>query len=536
MSIKDLKFNAADFSGKDISSLPDRPGDSGITGQQLKERFDQIPKIMVAMGGFNDLIDELNGANGAENIGVTPVEGLNGGNIQQIVNEVGGLIREATNAANTAAEQGIAATAAANDAKTAATAATAKAEAAEVAASGAITAANSATNAANSANTAATNAEKAVTEATKAASAATVAATEASEAAATASAKANAAATAANNATSKATAAETAANTATAKADTAASQGAAAATAATAATTAANNAAAAANQATAAIQEVKNYADEKAQEAKDYVDNAILEGGAVTSVFGRAGAVKAQAGDYTANMVGAIPASEKGTANGVATLGSNGKVPASQLPDTNAVSSVFGRVGTIVAQAGDYTAAMVGARSNTWMPTASEVGARSNTWMPNAAETGAAPSIHASQHSSNGADPIIPENIGAIPTNEKGAVNGVATLDSNGKVTAEQSCSTRNSITADRTINADDAGKLLLCYSANVTVTIPTGLPINTEIEICRWSTYTVTIAAASGVTIRSTETARTIKSPYGCVCLKKITVDEIWLLTGDLG
>lgn len=294
MSIKDLKFNAADFSGKDISSLPDRPGDSGITGQQLKERFDQIPKIMVAMGGFNDLIDELNGANGAENIGVTPVEGLNGGNIQQIVNEVGGLIREATNAA----------------------------------------------------------------------SAATVAATEASEAAATATAKANAAATAANNATSKATAAETAANTATAKADTAASQGAAAATAATAATAAANNAAAAANQATAAIQEVKSYADEKAQEAKDYVDNAILEGGAVTSVFGRAGEVKAQAGDYTAAMVGA----------------------------------------------------------------------RSNTWMPNAAETGAAPSIHASQHLSNGADPIIPENIGAIPTNEKGAVNGVATLDDKGKL------------------------------------------------------------------------------------------------------
>ena len=36
------------------------------------------------------------------------------------------------------------------------------------------------------------------------------------------------------------------------------------------------------------------------------------------------------------------------------------------------------------------TAADVGARPNTWMPTAAEVGARPNTWMPTAAEVGAA--------------------------------------------------------------------------------------------------------------------------------------------------
>ena len=35
---------------------------------------------------------------------------------------------------------------------------------------------------------------------------------------------------------------------------------------------------------------------------------------------------------YTANDVGAIPASEKGAANGVATLGADGKVPTGQLP------------------------------------------------------------------------------------------------------------------------------------------------------------------------------------------------------------
>lgn len=55
-------------------------------------------------------------------------------------------------------------------------------------------------------------------------------------------------------------------------------------------------------------------------------------GGGVTSFKGRAGSVVPQEGDYTAGMVGAIPVNEKGAANGVASLGSDGKVPGTQLP------------------------------------------------------------------------------------------------------------------------------------------------------------------------------------------------------------
>lgn len=44
---------------------------------------------------------------------------------------------------------------------------------------------------------------------------------------------------------------------------------------------------------------------------KKYVDDLGLKAGAVTSVFGRAGDVKAQAGDYTAEMVGAAKAIAK---------------------------------------------------------------------------------------------------------------------------------------------------------------------------------------------------------------------------------
>ena len=75
---------------------------------------------------------------------------------------------------------------------------------------------------------------------------------------------------------------------------------------------------------------------------------------------------------YTANDVGAIPASEKGTAGGVATLGADGKVPTGQLP------------------AMDY-----------------------------------APSTHASQHGSGGSDPITPASIGAAAASHNQAASTI---------------------------------------------------------------------------------------------------------------
>jgi len=45
----------------------------------------------------------------------------------------------------------------------------------------------------------------------------------------------------------------------------------------------------------------------------------------------------------------------------------------------SAVASFNGRTGAVVPKAGDYTAAQVGARPDTWIPTAAEVGAVSST-------------------------------------------------------------------------------------------------------------------------------------------------------------
>lgn len=92
---------------------------------------------------------------------------------------------------------------------------------------------------------------------------------------------------------------------------------------------------------------------------------------------------------------------------------------AEAIIEAGSVRSVFGRKGTITAQAGDYTAAQVGA----------------------------APSVHASRHGTNGADPITPTAIGAatnthvhgnITTDGKiGAVNGKVIMTGvNGTLTA----------------------------------------------------------------------------------------------------
>lgn len=87
-------------------------------------------------------------------------------------------------------------------------------------------------------------------------------------------------------------------------------------------------------------------------------------GGAITSVFGRTGAVTAQSGDYTVSQItGAEATANKGVAGGYASLDSSGKAPASQIPSlpesqiTNLSSDLAGKLGSSGPQtfSGDLT-------------------------------------------------------------------------------------------------------------------------------------------------------------------------------------
>ena len=106
---------------------------------------------------------------------------------------------------------------------------------------------------------------------------------------------------------------------------------------------------------------------------------------------------------YAASEVGAIPTTEKGAANGVATLVADGKVPTGQLPamdyvpnyEKGAASGVAtlgtdGKVPTEQLPAMDY-----------------------------------APSTHASQHGSGGSDPITPAAIGAAAASHNQAASTI---------------------------------------------------------------------------------------------------------------
>lgn len=533
MAIENLKLNDGDFSGQDISSLPDRPSDAGITTAQLKARFDQIGKVILGLGRFNRLIDALMsktaGDSGANNIGVSPIEGISGGNVQAALGEMSALSRNAAAAAEIAAAQGNAAESAAKIAAEATESATEKAAAAEtaaqnatvqareaavaaqaastsatnatVAAEGATEAANKATTAANNAsdnataaaaaasaavqaaNTAseqaltasakadeastkadtaatqgkaaeqaansaaaaaqtaassATNATTAAENAAKAATAATTAANQASEAALAANAKATAAEAAANTATEKAETAITKADEATTKAETAATQGEAAAQAANSAQAAATSAANAANAATNAIVEVKGYADEKAQEAKDYVDNAIIKSGAVTSVFGRAGAIVAQAGDYTAEMVGAPTVEEMEAAIAAKEdtfIATRGETTAEEvMAAINAKKSVFARSGNAFYPLYNYDSGLIRFAA-TYQSTTTHftLNRETSAWASGSTSHATKAEVNSKLPNSTTA-----ADIGGIASSEKGVADGVATLDSSGKVPSGQ--------------------------------------------------------------------------------------------------
>ena len=52
---------------------------------------------------------------------------------------------------------------------------------------------------------------------------------------------------------------------------------------------------------------------------------------------------------------------------------------------------------TLAQTVNNLSAEDVGARPDTWMPTASDVGARPNTWIPSAKDVGAVPSSYVNQ-------------------------------------------------------------------------------------------------------------------------------------------
>lgn len=96
-----------------------------------------------------------------------------------------------------------------------------------------------------------------------------------------------------------------------------------------------------------------------------------------------------------------------------------------------------------------------------------------------------------------------------------------------------------NTQTANYTLVLGDAGKTVeMNLGSDLTLTVPpnssVAFPVGTIIEVARYGSGGVTIAAGSGVTIRSRGGLLTIGNRYGAVSLRKRATDE-WVLVGDL-
>lgn len=79
--------------------------------------------------------------------------------------------------------------------------------------------------------------------------------------------------------------------------------------------------------------------------------------------------------------------------------------------------------------------------------------------------------------------------------------------------------------TGARTLVADDNGKLLRCDDASpVTITVPNNLPAGFNVGIAMWGAGTVTVAAASGATKRSTTSALGTQYKLGSIIVMKNT------------
>ena len=88
MAIDDYKFIETDFENQGITELPDRPSEGGITASQLKARFDNIPKIIMALGKINNFFDFLKSGEASSDIGATAVKTGGSETVQGVLEEL----------------------------------------------------------------------------------------------------------------------------------------------------------------------------------------------------------------------------------------------------------------------------------------------------------------------------------------------------------------------------------------------------------------------------------------------------------------
>lgn len=261
---------------------------------------------------------------------------------------------------------------------------------------------------------------------------------------------------------------------------------------------------------------------------------------------------------YTASDVGAIPASDKGAAGGVASLGADGKVPESQLPTIGAgdmTTAVYDPAGGAKQVAfadelsgyetsGTATEAVSAHDGDSAAHQALFDDKQAKITASGILKGDGSGGISTAEEST---DYVAPSALtDYIPASQKGVATGVATLDSSGKVTAEQVSSRIIEVSANANIVPGHAGRLIKVDSTNaVTLTLINGtngsvqalFSSGAELEIMNTGTGEVSIMPSAGNTINGSSDSLTISGQYGCVVLKLLgdTGTFVWAAKGDI-
>ena len=208
------------------------------------------------------------------------------------------------------------------------------------------------------------------------------------------------------------------------------------------------------------------------------------------------------------------------------------------------------RAENAIASTGDMTKSVYDTNDSGVVDDAEKLGGQAPSYYATAASVsaitpasiGAVPTTRTINGKSLSADiALTAADVSAVPTSQKGAASGVASLDANGKVEAGQATSRTTQITANTTAkNAWNGLFFRVNSSSDITITLPDIATVDDdfECEFVQWGTGSVTFAldsAASGTYLNSLDDAKTIAGRYGVVCLKKASTTT-WLLAGGLG
>lgn len=135
---------------------------------------------------------------------------------------------------------------------------------------------------------------------------------------------------------------------------------------------------------------------------------------------------------------------------------------------------------------------------------------------------------------------MTPGDIGAVSTAEKGANNGVATLDGSGKVNAAQASAgiVWHGTAESYTVGAADCGKLHSSNNVACTATLGADIPTGAEIEFMMKGDATLTIVCGNSAekiyTSAGTFDSVSSAGRYATIVVKKCDADR-FIAKGDL-